>query len=83
MAKYTEKQLISELCEGPQSHSVALTAIANELAEANRLKRIEIELKIHELNLTDLNPKDPEDSQTILDDAEYEDFLARLVDEEN
>lgn len=55
-------------------------AIANELAEANRLKRIELRLKITELNYTmePVEHDDEEKFQPLMTDAEADSFEKQL-----
>lgn len=57
----------------------ALDNISNEQAEANRLKRIEIKLKVHELNMTSLDGD--EGNPTILEDSEADEYYKQLEDQ--
>jgi uncharacterized protein YihD (DUF1040 family) len=79
MPKYNYDELIQ--LQDPEMHTdyvKTLVAIANELAESNRLKRLEIKLKIHELNMTSLDNDSSE--PTILDDNEADTYYAQLED---
>lgn len=57
--------------------------VANELAEANRLKIIELDLKITELQYT-MEPTEHDDEekfQQLMTDAEADEFRKRLEDQ--